>query len=501
MAHEFGHALGLPDLYDKSFQDDPDQDPSEDSAGIGRWGLMGWGAHGWNGDDGPNPFCAWSRLQLGWIGLNNERLIEVKRDTIRLQIADLDQGGFIYMIPLLIAPERTSKFQDLSNIQSYLLLEQKVRKAHYYNRNLPAEGLLVWHMTLATNNKQEETKLLDLMCADGLYKDAGYGQGRVPDPHQGHDNLDFWAHHEGYTKDHKGNKGDATDVFDGVRYTRLDADTNPSNRLGGRLPAALTGPAISMQRQGDLMVVDIRQPRWAGTIHGEAHWSGDVIVDGDLTIAPEGQLFIYNETRVYVAGADQLRSGLDPARCELRIQGELNVQSGTSYQYNPKKREWDWLRPGPVLFEALVPGEKWYGVIAESQIDPERVILNDAAYGLHESALQPPVPQPDQLTSVLEAIATRTTAFQLLPNYPNPFNPETTIRYALPEASQVRVVVYNVLGQEVRALVDGSQEAGVHAVVWDGRDDGGQEVSSGVYLYRLTMEGKYAASRRMLLAR
>jgi len=65
MPHEFGHALGLPDLDHNG--------PADDSAGIGRWGLMGWGAQGWHGD-GPNPFCAWSLQQLGWIGLDNERL-------------------------------------------------------------------------------------------------------------------------------------------------------------------------------------------------------------------------------------------------------------------------------------------------------------------------------------------------------------------------------------------------------------------------------------------
>ena len=53
MAHEFGHALSLPDLYDLSYTG-----PEDDSAGIGRWGLMGWGAQGWNGTDGPNPFSA-----------------------------------------------------------------------------------------------------------------------------------------------------------------------------------------------------------------------------------------------------------------------------------------------------------------------------------------------------------------------------------------------------------------------------------------------------------
>ena len=65
----------------------------------------------------------------------------------------------------------------------------------------------------------------------------------------------------------------------------------------------------------------------------------------------------------------------------------------------------------------------------------------------------------------------------------------------------MRLQVYNALGQEVRTLVDGFQEMGVQAVVWDGRDTSGQEVSSGVYFYRLEVAGKYVEGRRMLLAK
>ena len=85
-------------------------------------------------------------------------------------------------------------------------------------------------------------------------------------------------------------------------------------------------------------------------------------------------------------------------------------------------------------------------------------------------------------------------------NYPNPFNPETTIRYILPEASGVRLAIYNVLGQQVRVLVDAAQGAGVYGVQWDGRDAFGSQVSSGMYLYRLET-GADVAVRKMILAK
>ena len=73
-------------------------------------------------------------------------------------------------------------------------------------------------------------------------------------------------------------------------------------------------------------------------------------------------------------------------------------------------------------------------------------------------------------------------SFRLLPNYPNPFNPSTTIRYELPGATTVRVRVYDLHGALVRDLFDGKQEAGLQRVVWDGLDEQGVAVASGVYL-------------------
>jgi len=91
------------------------------------------------------------------------------------------------------------------------------------------------------------------------------------------------------------------------------------------------------------------------------------------------------------------------------------------------------------------------------------------------------------------------TTFALAQNYPNPFNPETRIDYALPEASTVRLEVFNLLGQKVRALLDQPEQAGNHSVVWNGRDDAGRVVSSGVYLYRLTAMDFVETKKMMLL--
>jgi hypothetical protein len=90
--------------------------------------------------------------------------------------------------------------------------------------------------------------------------------------------------------------------------------------------------------------------------------------------------------------------------------------------------------------------------------------------------------------------------YDLAQNYPNPFNPETNISYGLPEDATVVMKVYNVLGQEIRTLVNEQQPAGYYTVIWDGSNDNGEMVSTGVYIYRLTA-GQYIASKRMVLVK
>jgi hypothetical protein len=86
-------------------------------------------------------------------------------------------------------------------------------------------------------------------------------------------------------------------------------------------------------------------------------------------------------------------------------------------------------------------------------------------------------------------------SFRVYPNYPNPFNPTTTIRYALPEAAQVRLSVFNLLGQEVAVLVNGMRPAGISTVNFDA-----STLSSGVYIYRLT-DGTQTITRKLLLVK
>jgi hypothetical protein len=120
--------------------------------------------------------------------------------------------------------------------------------------------------------------------------------------------------------------------------------------------------------------------------------------------------------------------------------------------------------------------------------DPMRDTLNIYLMGIGEGV------------SGLDAKLSLPRVFAVHQNYPNPFNPVTTIHYELPRSSEVRLVIYNLLGQEVRTLLNSPIEAGRHQVVWNGTNDSGVTVASGIYIYRFEA-GKYSKVMKMILVK
>jgi len=90
------------------------------------------------------------------------------------------------------------------------------------------------------------------------------------------------------------------------------------------------------------------------------------------------------------------------------------------------------------------------------------------------------------------------SSFSLSQNHPNPFNPHTVIQYALPQGAHVNLVIYNVLGQKVKTLVNDFQTAGFQSVEWDGTNDNGSVTSSGIYFYKL-VAGDFTQTKKMVM--
>ena len=82
------------------------------------------------------------------------------------------------------------------------------------------------------------------------------------------------------------------------------------------------------------------------------------------------------------------------------------------------------------------------------------------------------------------------TEFRLQPNYPNPFNPETTINYTLPQPAEVQLTIYNMQWHEVRRLIQTTKSAGYFSVRWDARDNLGTVATSGIYFYRIEIKSQ-----------
>jgi len=134
------------------------------------------------------------------------------------------------------------------------------------------------------------------------------------------------------------------------------------------------------------------------------------------------------------------------------------------------------LRPGSPCIDTGDP---------DSPLDPDSSRADMGAFPFDKLSPTAWVPRPVEIA--------------LAQNTPNPFNPATTLRFALPHNGRVSLTIFDISGRLVRTLVDGRFDAGRHSAVWDGTDDAGRSVASGVYLYRLTADGRTLVRRLALL--
>ncbi|MFQ6113029.1 MAG: kelch repeat-containing protein [bacterium] len=170
-------------------------------------------------------------------------------------------------------------------------------------------------------------------------------------------------------------------------------------------------------------------------------------------------------------------------------EGSYEVFRSTQ-EYNPVTDTWTTRAPMPSkrsgLSASAVTGKIYAFGGSQTQV-PQGIALTEEY-------------TPPMATSVQEAPGEQNipTEFVLHQNYPNPFNPETKIRYKIPKLNKVVLKVMNLLGQEVRTLVDEEKPTGVYEVMWDGKDNHGQRVATGVYLYKLETRG-FVQTRKMVL--
>ncbi len=161
-----------------------------------------------------------------------------------------------------------------------------------------------------------------------------------------------------------------------------------------------------------------------------------------------------------------------------------------------------------------------YAAIASSQLNPGGFAVNTMWFGfslqyVRDDVISVPIDRFEIAKNVFAwmQLPTNTccgqspyvdaeipTAYRLAQNFPNPFNPATTIKFDMKEKGLVSLKVYNVAGQLVRTLVDGVQDAGTYSIAWDGRNNGGSDVATGVYFYKMETNG-FSSTKKMVMLR
>jgi enediyne biosynthesis protein E4 len=107
--------------------------------------------------------------------------------------------------------------------------------------------------------------------------------------------------------------------------------------------------------------------------------------------------------------------------------------------------------------------------------------------------------EPDRTSVETKKSNSIPTMFRLEQNYPNPFNPETIIRYSIPKGGKPEISIYNIKGERVRRFIGSHRSGGYYNIVWNGRDDAGQIVPSGIYIYRMEINGFNAAKKMFIV--
>jgi M6 family metalloprotease-like protein len=445
---EISHAFGTVDLMDKDFNT-----PENDSAGVGAWDVLGHGAIGWNGNGLPVGPCAYNRMLMNCIGVNNSNLIDLHGSLQGVRIKDAG------------SPE-SQVFRIWLTQNEYFLIEYRKKDGRFfYDNQIPKSGILIWHIFEQGTNDNEDLKLCDLECADGLYLDCGYPWGCFPDPKKGKDNLDFWTHDNALA--YNGNLGDSTDVFDGVKFTSFGPDTNPNTDTA--LSKSRTGIKIyNIHQSGNEMEFDCQASPFPFTQPVSAPLIGLAFQRSSIKNFDPSLQFKKNTYLV--------NFGLSPAPEILIVMNgdSLKIQDVTSLNtYQTEK----------MIYDLLIENSNEIigASIHKSNISLENFEKILKAYGLNANDLMKGY-KPKWIQTVNIKIESNIHPFILSvgQNFPNPFNSYTSIPFEQSVSGRIILQIYNILGQKIIEKDEGILNEGYHSLSF--RSD---TLPSGLYFYRI----------------
>jgi len=184
----------------------------------------------------------------------------------------------------------------------------------------------------------------------------------------------------------------------------------------------------------------------------------------------------------------------------------MSTYAISGHDQNMPRQEWDVLNggpdnPGSLGCEAVAYlDSQYYYKTFVLNIDLSRIIESDTFATVEDFALKVMCDWFELCPQGVEDTETEILPGNFyLSNYPNPFNAQTVVTYAIPQSDRVSLTIHNILGQKVRTLVEEPKHAGYYTAIWDGRNDSGELVSSGIYLYRLKAGNQETIKRMSLL--
>ena len=481
-AHEFGHLLGLPDLYDRTDETEgPDFNSSE---GIGEWCLMATGSWGGNGSrtETPAHMSAWCKIQMGWITPTF-----LTSDVNGLTINQAETNPEAYVL-----------WEDGFEFSRYFLVENRQKTG--FDRFLNGAGLLVFHVdenqrwgglrwSFGQVNDDETHKLLDIEAADGKQDlDFNRNRGDSGDPFPGNENnqefstlstpnsLDYDGAETGVAISNISNSGAV-----------MTADVKVRQNLGYGLAYdenGITGWGWGLQQDVD---------SWSGVVFTSAQAGTVKVVDVGFRNSPNTYELKVFRTLENGAPVDLLASASGQAQTSgwhsISLDGDGAVVGANQDFFVSVKID------GRQFAHAY---DRWGDNSGRSWFSDNGNFFNNS---LRTSAtggdlnIRARIQTNGLATSIGEEIAAVPLAYRLEQNHPNPFNPSTTIPFSIAQQEHVSIEIYDMLGKKVTTLIAGKREAGNHQVDWNAT---GQ--ASGVYFYKLTA-GDFSQTRKLILLR
>ena len=468
-AHEFGHIIGLPDLYDRD-------DSDGGSEGLGEWCLMASGSWLGNAGDTPAHMSAWCKNKLGWLDPT-----VLDHNTNGLEIPQVETNPYALKI-----------WEDDYEYDRYFLIEN--RQAMGFDSDINGTGLMIYHIDESQS-----------------YGSSRWSGGPVNDD-ESHKMVDLEEGDGANDLDNNDNRGDSGDPYPGSSLnTNFNDTTNPNaNNYNGQS----TGISIeNISDSDEIMTADIEIRPTAGyaIVYDDGGISG--FSYGYSNPNPTYSGVVFTPTRSGMLEEIDFGTPFSELNFELMIYESFNgINPGTllgTYTGYISEPGWHTVEVNPLevvegleffvvlVFEGSVYASFDYSLVytGNSYLSPDGVNYYEDISYYGNLNIRSKISH-DELKVGDDSVVLDN--FFLYPAYPNPFNPVTTMNYKIPEDGLVQLTIYDMKGRVIRNLVNSKQNSGFKSVRWNGLNNSGLSVSAGIYMYQLSINN-YNYTRKIVL--